>query len=61
MADRYLLPCLLFTRWHHFNSAQITYADYVVMLRIKWPRSLPRIVKIRAAFLNLLAEMSGPV
>jgi len=36
-------------------------ADYAVMLRIKWPCFLPKIVKIRAALLNLLAEMRGPV
>jgi len=32
-------------------------ADYHVMLRIKWPCFLPKIVKIRAALLELLAEM----
>jgi len=37
------------------------YADYVVRLRIEWPCFLPKIVKIRAAVLKLLAEMCGPV
>jgi len=41
--------------------AQLMYADYVVILRIKWPCVLPKIVKIRAALLKLLAEMCGPV
>jgi len=39
----------------------LMYADYVVMLTIKWPCFLPKIVKIRAAYLRLLAEMHGPV
>jgi len=41
--------------------AQLMNADYVVILRIKWPCFLPKIVKIRAALLKLLAEMRGPV
>jgi len=41
--------------------ALLMYADYVMMLRIKWPCFLPKIVKIRAAVLKLLAEMRGPV
>jgi len=49
----------LFTYLLYF--AQLMYADYVVMLRIKWPCFLPKTVKIRAAFLKLLAEMRGPV
>jgi len=40
---------------------QLMYADYVVMLRIKWPCYLPNIMKIQAAILKLLAEMRGPV
>jgi len=41
--------------------AHLMYADYIVMLRIKWPCFLPKTVKIRAALLKLLAEMCGPV
>jgi len=41
--------------------AKLMYADYVVMLRIKWPCFLPKLVKIRAELLKLLAEMRGPV
>jgi len=39
------------------------YADYVVMLTIKWLCFLSKIVglKIQAALLKLLAEMRGPV
>jgi len=37
------------------------YADYVVVLRIKWLCFLTKIVKIRAALLKLLAEMRGPI
>jgi len=44
-----------------FYFAQLMYEDYVVMLRIKWFCFLPKIVKIRAALLKLLAEMRGPV
>jgi len=38
--------------------AQLMYADYVVVLRIKWPCFLSKILKIRAAILKL-AEMRG--
>jgi len=41
--------------------AKLMYADYVVMFSIKMPCFLPKILKIRAAFLKLLAEMRGPV
>jgi len=41
--------------------AKLMYADYVVMLRNKWPYFLPKIVKIRAALLKLLAEMCGAI
>jgi len=41
--------------------AQLMYTDYVVMLRIKWLCFLPKIVKIRAALLKLLAEMRGTI
>jgi len=37
------------------------YADYVVTLRIIWPCSLPKMSKIRAALLKLLALMRGPM
>jgi len=37
------------------------YTDYVVILGIKWLCFLPKIVKIRAALLKLLAEMRGPI
>jgi len=40
---------------------QLMYADYVVILRIKWHCFLPKIVKIRAALLKLLAEMRGHI
>jgi len=40
--------------------AELMYADYVVMLRIKWPCFLSKLVKIRAALLKLLAKMRGP-
>jgi len=33
------------------------FADYVDMLKIKWPWFLSKIAKIRAALLKLLAEM----
>jgi len=35
--------------------AQLIYANYVIVLRIKWQCLLPKIMKIRAAFLMLLA------
>jgi len=44
---------------HYF--AQLTYADYVFLLRIKRPCFLPKILKIRAALLKLLAEIRGPI
>jgi len=41
---------------------QLMYADYVVMLRTKWRLCLlQKVVKIRASFLKLLAEIRGPV
>jgi len=43
-----------------FYFAQLRYADYDVMLRIKWPCFPPKIVTIRAAFLKLLAEIAWP-
>jgi len=52
MPDGYLLPRLSFAP---LNFAQLTYADYVVMLSIKWPRFLPKMVKIQAASVKLLA------
>jgi len=41
--------------------AQLIYAVYVLVLKIKWSCFLPKIVKIRAELLKLLAEMRGPL
>jgi len=60
MTDRYLLLSFIH-QMAPFYFAQLMYADYVAMLRIKWPCFLLKIPKIRAAYLKLLAEMRGPV
>jgi len=61
MADRCFVIMPFIHQMAPLYFAQLMYADYFVMVRIKWPCFLPKIVKIRAAVLKLLAEMRGPV